>query len=1590
MAKLLRKPARPPIRAAMAIGAWTGVYRSCDRGRSWIGSAVPGSPLDNSDASLASPLKQLSILAEQQGGHAETTDPVLVAGPSGRMHLVVLGFVRFPGGAVGESRMYYVSYTDRNNREGGTCFHYDFMRVIDTAVAHQTSSSTLPFIDKPAVAVDRDGTLYVAYTVFLDSVRSRIVVARSTNGGGTWQKTTPLLNLGFLRNHGTTLTIDPLNGVVYLAWRMFYNEWPLMVISKSYDKGRTFWPATPISHFWPAKSLTQIIQQLKAARLQPYDQFTATGSGDEVTARSLAFPSITAGVVNGRTKLFAAWTERADISPGSPTFGQPLAGGSPRVMLSMSSDGGWTWTPRRAIDAGPRTEHQLQVDVGGVVQRRSAPQLQPVLSISGRTNPQLLLLYYEAREELQPPFDGSFASGITRMMDVRAARINPATGSLLAPSVQVSEYPVRANSSPAAIVTDAGGNRAAHRQNLTMYAGGTAAFFGDYPNLSPAVPFEYTNGWQWTNEPGTALAMWTDNRDVEFPRVNGVPDVNGIWTTYTPLVPTVPGGPMLASCEHVASRNANPYFTEIGGVIAGAPQSFKRLTVQRAFATYVENRTPNDRFFRLTIQDNEAAGLDASFDQFAFGNAADQIDIHVFRRSSQHRTVWVQPLPSRPTASLTILVREISAIGGTLLANGLRSRIVLNPDPNNDTPTTVPPLAPEFANDPRITADNSELHNPQISTPQISTFKVGAPQISSPQISSPQISSPQISSPQISTPQISSPQISTPQISTPAPDAGDTNGTDVTFTVTNQGNTTSTYDAIFNVPNVEALMREAGYQFQVLVSRTSREPGFIQNAGRCEPAIKAEEKVITSVPVPQISSPQISTIQNPQISSPQISTPQISTFSLAPAGGAEGQNSHGDAGNEDNHSLTLPDSVNVTLRAIKTTRPVAGEPVFDPAVVQIRVTAQSTNVVVGVVQPDGTQPSTTAQPDLLVLNYAPNPDGLAAAPGGQVTLSGWTLANQGSAIVFVEGSFSSGYYLSTDPIIDPEDILLAQFDRGNFPAGGLEGIPGPTLTLPAGIAPGPYFIGILVDDLDNVSEANETNNWVSEPITIAAAPGGPGVVTNTNDEGAGSLRQAIASSNSSEGPTLTITFSIPGPGPHVIAPASALPPITRNVVIDATTQPGFDGTPVVILDGAGMEIGAGLTVGAPSTIRGLSIVNFPGPGVFINDIEVGGTVVVGNYIGLTPDAVSAGNAVGVQITGSPNNVIGGTALADRNVISGNTGPAIAISQDDGQGAVIQGNYIGTDPIGTSAVPNGVGIQVADAEFVTIGGTAPGAGNVISGNSGSGISLQGDASVATIQGNRIGLTAPGAAALPNAGNGITISETPGTTIGGTTTEARNYISGNTGYAVAVSGADSTGTIIQGNWIGTDLLQSNPVPNDDGGLLFSSGASGVIDDNTILDNAGPGITVLDTQSVDIRNNVLSDNEGLGIDLGGDGLTANDAADADVGANLLQNFPVLDSAVSLGEITVVQGELNSAANTTFTIRLFRVQNCDPSGQGEGSPAVEGVFTVVTDEVGTAPIQHDLQESVPVGWFITATATDPAGNTSELSACRVVQGGA
>jgi hypothetical protein len=170
-------------------------------------------------------------------------------------------------------------------------------------------------------------------------------------------------------------------------------------------------------------------------------------------------------------------------------------------------------------------------------------------------------------------------------------------------------------------------------------------------------------------------------------------------------------------------------------------------------------------------------------------------------------------------------------------------------------------------------------------------------------------------------------------------------------------------------------------------------------------------------------------------------------------------------------------------------------------------------------------------------------------------------------------------------------------------------------------------------------------------------------VTNTNDSGAGSLRQAITDANANPGAD-SISFSIAGSGVQTINLTSALPTITGALTIDGTTQSGYSGTPLIELNGAGAgALSNGLTITAgSSTVRGLIINNFDGNGIAISG--TGGNVIAGNYIGTNSTGAAAaangisGSAAGIYINNVGSNTIGGVTAATRNVISGNTHSAI--------------------------------------------------------------------------------------------------------------------------------------------------------------------------------------------------------------------------------------------------------------------------------------------------------------------------------------------
>jgi CSLREA domain-containing protein len=448
----------------------------------------------------------------------------------------------------------------------------------------------------------------------------------------------------------------------------------------------------------------------------------------------------------------------------------------------------------------------------------------------------------------------------------------------------------------------------------------------------------------------------------------------------------------------------------------------------------------------------------------------------------------------------------------------------------------------------------------------------------------------------------------------------------------------------------------------------------------------------------------------------------------------------------------------------------------------------------------------------------------------------------------------------------------------------------------------------------------------------------------------------------------------------------------------ATVQNNFIGTNVsggaaLPNSGAGIKItlGQGTIGGTGSGSRNIISGN-GAEGVLITGSTTTNTI-QGNYVGtdVTGAIRIANNKGGVSITSSNNNnLVGGTGAGAGNVLSGNSGSdAFGVVTNQSSNVTVQGNIIGLNAAGTAQIPNDHGgIILTGGGGNVIGGTPPGARNVVSGNSGAGLIILSDG--VQVQGNYFGLNPAGNAALGNLASGVLINGADNCTIGGTTAAARNVIAGNGNGGVRIAFSADNNTV-QGNYIGTDAGGTINLSN---GINFAGVAilgtcinnriggttAGV--GNIIAFSQGPGVSVEDGSRNSILGNSIFSNSGLGIDLNADGVTANDACDADAGANNAQNAPVITSVTPGATDTTIIGTLNSTASTQFRIEFFANTSCDPAGSGEGKVFLAST-NVTTDGSCAAGFNINVPNASITGPMITATATDPNNNTSEFSAC-------
>lgn len=883
------------VPGSMAGDAWLGVFKSLDGGQTWQSTLLPGYPQDLSPAGLASPLRGLTTAA----------DPTVRPGTHGLFYYSGIAFNR----GTNQGAVFVARFIDLDNKENGDVpAGTDPIRYINTVVVDAGTSGQ--FIDKPWLAVDVPrtgapncsipvsptqtvpaGMVYLVWSRFTGSNSTKIMLSRSDDCGATWGNPIKLSESNSI-NQGTVISVDPVSGAVYVAWRRFKSssETDAILFSYSTNSGKTF---------SKAQELAQII---------PFDQGTTTAS-----FRTNALPTMAVSVDGASiSRIHIAWAGRAVLN------------GDARIFLTNSTDA-VNWSAPAAVDPVA-----IEDDFSNSFPR--GHQFMPQLTF---TAGKLSLLYYDSRldhtvthyhpntdpndpssflpdafgrfyreervrkGELEgDPLSGAvftpFISDAGLLLrrhtiDLRVAQSNPGP-SLNFVHATVSKYPFGTLGTDEVGTIDTLKQLQVNPPNFPMFQLGTVPFIGDYIDivgptfLPPATP---GGMWRFNLAPAAApvhYAVWTSNQDVR-------PPADGNWTNYTPVGG---GGPSIFDpttntpvcvTGQEGMRNQNIYFSRITqGLNVSSPQNAKPLNaaLTRAFSVLLENQTSVNRDFRLIITGQPAGGK-ASFLplQFPAGtpeSLRETLEISVGAHGGIARTLFARS--SNATDNITVEAYELDPAPNQPLdqapikAGGLSGFVILNPDP------TVPSLVNPDGADPSQDISTIEIYTPNISNPNISNPNIANPNVANPNISNPNISNPNISNPNISNPNIANPNISNPNISNPNianpnisnpnianPNISNAVITDATYEVTNSGNTTTSYTVklIGNTPPSTSL--------QLIVSQPYLTPVGLN----CSLEQQTQMTTLANVPNPALSS--IGSLTDPNLTDPSLNN---TTFSLGP------------------------------------------------------------------------------------------------------------------------------------------------------------------------------------------------------------------------------------------------------------------------------------------------------------------------------------------------------------------------------------------------------------------------------------------------------------------------------------------------------------------------------------------------------------------------------------------------------------------------------------------------------------------------------------------------------------------------------------
>ena len=517
--------------------------------------------------------------------------------------------------------------------------------------------------------------------------------------------------------------------------------------------------------------------------------------------------------------------------------------------------------------------------------------------------------------------------------------------------------------------------------------------------------------------------------------------------------------------------------------------------------------------------------------------------------------------------------------------------------------------------------------------------------------------------------------------------------------------------------------------------------------------------------------------------------------------------------------------------------------------------------------------------------------------------------------------------------------------------------------------------------------------------------------TTTADGGSGSLRAAIYYAQ--DHPGTTVTFNIPTSDPghaggvFTIKPTGHLPIFTTNgLTIDATTQPGYAGKPIVFVNGTQLiaengEIPAFLFLESNCVVKGLGVQQYPWCGMVMRYPDASGNRVTGCSIGLDATGNLAAPNVfeGIQISdGAHDNIIGGTGPNERNVISGNTLYGIYISGVTTTRNVILGNYIGTNLDGNAALPNHKGgvILTEGTNQNTIGGDTAAARNCISGNTDAGIWITGSGvSQNSVRGNYIGLNATGTAAVANTFVGMYI-------ISGASnnTVASNVISGNSSEGIRIADPGSIGNKLYTNFLGTSPSGDIAIPNGFAGATIINGASGnfICDGpgtgNLISGNTTVGVLIADPPTTGnfVRNNrivpaplvstsLISQFDGIWLTAGS---LSNTIGGTSLGAaNVIAGHPGRGIVLFDGPTASQSFRRNSIFDNGWQGILLYSGSNNSQAAPVISSAVLGLGTTVTGSLTSTPGKSftNLQEFV--------AGTNPNDATSRLVSAGALSGG-